>query len=370
MSCRVPHKRLSEAFDVLTLDLQARADAATARAGACAQDGTAQPARCQDAGAQSGLDSSRAFHGQQRAPQFHSGVHGEPASGWEHDSFVEVPITSDGLCNAVLIWFEADHGGGHSLSSWHGGCGSFSDNPQPSEESAAGKLDSNGRGRHAGAEGSDGERPPDAVMNGAEPDGLNSARVASSWSQGIQYLDGVHARQARVEPMAYVDNSVSQVSCILCSNDPLCHFTTGNQVYGITQGKSIELRVRQDAGQLHFASDPPQRRPRHAYLPRWHFDMVRGAQRGKVDMPDDAYVTCMALLDAVSLMMAGKRIRTRWYIGETATLPLARPKRPSSRALLAALTWLRRSWTTSATPHTRRPSGAPWRRSVRPATRL
>ena len=40
------------------------------------------------------------------------------------------------------------------------------------------------------------------------------------------------------------------------------------------QGASMELKVRQDSGQLHFSSAPPQRRPRHAFLPRWHFDMV------------------------------------------------------------------------------------------------
>ncbi len=34
------------------------------------------------------------------------------------------------------------------------------------------------------------------------------------------------------------------------------------------------MRVRQDTGQLHFASVPGARRPRHAYIPRWHFDMV------------------------------------------------------------------------------------------------
>ena len=45
------------------------------------------------------------------------------------------------------------------------------------------------------------------------------------------------------------------------------------------QGESVSVRVRQDAGQLHFASDPPQRRPRHAFLPRWHFDMLGDTHR-------------------------------------------------------------------------------------------
>lgn len=47
----------------------------------------------------------------------------------------------------------------------------------------------------------------------------------------------------------------------------------------LLQGESVEVRVRQDAGQLHFASDPPARRPRHAFLPRWHFDMLHDTQR-------------------------------------------------------------------------------------------
>ena len=45
------------------------------------------------------------------------------------------------------------------------------------------------------------------------------------------------------------------------------------------QGAAVEVQVRQDAGQLHFAADPPGRRPRHAFLPRWHFDMLADGQR-------------------------------------------------------------------------------------------
>ena len=53
------------------------------------------------------------------------------------------------------------------------------------------------------------------------------------------------------------------------------------------EGDTVDVRVRQDAGQLHFASDPPQRRPRHAYLPRWHFDMLGDTNR------NDAYQTAI-----------------------------------------------------------------------------
>ena len=42
--------------------------------------------------------------------------------------------------------------------------------------------------------------------------------------------------------------------------------------------------MRQDLGQIHFSSRQAGRgRPRHAYIPRWHFDMVLDSQR------NDAY---------------------------------------------------------------------------------
>lgn len=45
------------------------------------------------------------------------------------------------------------------------------------------------------------------------------------------------------------------------------------------QGAKVSVRVRQDAGQLHFAAEPGAKRPRHAWVPRWHFDMVLDEQR-------------------------------------------------------------------------------------------
>ncbi len=44
------------------------------------------------------------------------------------------------------------------------------------------------------------------------------------------------------------------------------------------QGELVRVRVRWDAGQLHFAAEPPARRARHAFVPRWHFDMVLDEQ--------------------------------------------------------------------------------------------
>ena len=197
---RVPHKRLSEAFDVLTLDLQARANAATAKAGACAEDSAAPSVDSQTGGAPSDHDSSRPFHGQRQGPRNTNGAHSPQDSGWEHDSYVEVPVTADGLCNAVLVWFEADLGGGHSLSSWHGGCGSHSVDGQLSDTSAAGTPGFDGHGRLNGAVGSSGDQRSAGLVSGPEPDGPTGAAIASSWSQGIQYLDGIRAQRVRVEP--------------------------------------------------------------------------------------------------------------------------------------------------------------------------
>ncbi|CAL8464828.1 g4363 [Coccomyxa elongata] len=40
-----------------------------------------------------------------------------------------------------------------------------------------------------------------------------------------------------------------------------------------------ETPVTKDTGQLHFAAEPGAKRPRHAWVPRWHFDMVLDEQR-------------------------------------------------------------------------------------------
>lgn len=40
----------------------------------------------------------------------------------------------------------------------------------------------------------------------------------------------------------------------------------------------MRVRVRWDTGQLHFAALPAAGRARHAFVPRWHFDMVLDEQ--------------------------------------------------------------------------------------------
>ena len=45
------------------------------------------------------------------------------------------------------------------------------------------------------------------------------------------------------------------------------------------QEQAVKVRVQQDASQILFSSVPAQRRPRHAFAARWHFDMVQDQQR-------------------------------------------------------------------------------------------
>ena len=267
---RIPHRRLSEPFDVLTLDLQARVDAvAASRAASPGDHGSVE--RCNsDArdrvphwSAASGPAASRQRCG--------SSIGDSPAASpqWEHDAAVEVAVIADGLCNAVLVWYQAEFGGGPTLSSWHPGV--------------------NGRsgGGGGGCSGDEPEATAAASCERAE-DPSCAAVCATSWSQGLQYLDGVKASKAR-GGVSYMQIRQSPAHCRL----PLCQCCFG--VQGLRratpplicnsqrhmcmlvpwQGEVVALRVCQDAGQLQFASDPPQRRPRHAYLPRWHFDMVR-----------------------------------------------------------------------------------------------
>lgn len=47
----------------------------------------------------------------------------------------------------------------------------------------------------------------------------------------------------------------------------------------LVQGKQVKLRVQQDTSQILFSSVPAQRRARHAFVPRWHFDMLQDELR-------------------------------------------------------------------------------------------
>ncbi|CAD7701540.1 unnamed protein product, partial [Ostreobium quekettii] len=49
----------------------------------------------------------------------------------------------------------------------------------------------------------------------------------------------------------------------------------------VEKGDTVELRVVQETDQLVFLTVPSQRIPRHAALPRWHFDMVLDDRRNQ-----------------------------------------------------------------------------------------
>jgi hypothetical protein len=101
---------------------------------------------------------------------------------------MEVAATADGVCNAILIWFEADLGGGHRLSSWHA-CSS-----RGSEGDDGG---SSGGGQRGG-----GQRGGSEARCDPAGDASHGTAFAMSWSQGLHYLDGVPTNQARtVSPL-------------------------------------------------------------------------------------------------------------------------------------------------------------------------
>ncbi|KAK9846546.1 hypothetical protein WJX81_006344 [Elliptochloris bilobata] len=72
-------------------------------------------------------------------------------------------------------------------------------------------------------------------------DDADCPAIAESWCQAVQYLDA--------RPVA--------------------------------KGDAVSVRVRWDMGQLHFAAHVPAGRARHAFVPRWHFDMVLDEQRNE-----------------------------------------------------------------------------------------
>ena len=73
--------------------------------------------------------------------------------------------------------------------------------------------------------------------------------------------------------------------------------------------------MRQDSGQLHFSSAPPQRRPRHAFLPRWHFDMARPFSSPNMDRLTQSEASSLETL--VPRVMARRNGATARYHGTT-----------------------------------------------------
>lgn len=179
---RMPHRRLSAAFPLHTLDLQARLDAALAR-----QRQAAEPS--------DGSSSQSGDENEDGLPEGGGSSAGQAA--WEHDAILEVPVTADGQWNAVAVWFEAcaGPGGDARVSSWG---------------------DAPAVGASSSAEG---------AGKASEAEAASPAPAASSWDQAVHYVD--------------------------------CQ--------AVSAGSTVQLRVRQDAGQLLLTTHPvAQCRPRHA----------------------------------------------------------------------------------------------------------
>ena len=136
----MPHRQLSQPFRALELDLQQRANAATAAA-ATADGVDMCTASSGFADATSGRAQDRACR--QLAPY---GTAHRHAAAWEQDETLQVSIEAPGRWNAVAFWFQLDMGpGAPGIGSWQTAVGS----------------------------------------------GGSAARaVGSSWQQSVQYLDG------------------------------------------------------------------------------------------------------------------------------------------------------------------------------------
>ncbi|KAL4447971.1 hypothetical protein ABPG75_005190 [Micractinium tetrahymenae] len=218
---RLAHRRLSAPFRVACLDLQARLDARLA-ARQAGSGGTDSSGSGGTAGSNQAEGDSDGASGSAPSSSGSEGSGGSTAAdaGWELDVTLEVPVVADGHWNAVVFWFELhmEPCGGPAVTSWADG-------------SAAIGRGGSGPGSSEGAD----------AQSTTQCEAQHAARPAGacSWDQAVQYVDS----------------------------------------RAVLRGSSVQLRARHDAGQFVFTSSPPQCRPRHALVPRWHFDMVLDSQR-------------------------------------------------------------------------------------------
>ena len=94
---REPHVVVSSRFEVFDLDLQARVRGKVVEAREREAKGDFQKKETEEGTENSGSKNS--------------------ASPWDSDATLKIPITADGVWNAVVFWFECDMGGGDVLRS-------------------------------------------------------------------------------------------------------------------------------------------------------------------------------------------------------------------------------------------------------------
>ena len=167
---------------------------------------------------------------------------GGPAT-WEHDATIRVPVTSDGVWNAVAFWIDADLGDGDVLGGF--GVDDVEERENAPANAGASEGEREGEGEGEG-EGGSSVSTTATPTTGAPTAGRRF--LAETWSTAVQYLDDL-----------WVD-----------------------------AGETIELRVRRDAHQVFFSSVPAPTRPRTAMIPSWHYDMLNDAGR------NDAYDAAIA----------------------------------------------------------------------------
>ncbi|GAB4824134.1 hypothetical protein N2152v2_011180 [Parachlorella kessleri] len=224
---RVPHRVLSAPFALHTLDLQARVDALTNSSASTSTCDAPKPEGGRDSGSgdsKGGSDSGSGGSSKRQAE-----------ATWEWDQILEVPVTREGTFNAVAFWFDAQLLPKQQAAAEPGGSGSAESSNETSSWANGGST--------WGGGGSGGSSGGEAVVVSSFGQGRAGGVAASSWEQAVQYVDSV----------------------------------------AVSKGATLSLRVRQDSGQYVFTTAPPQCRPHHALVPRWHYDMVQDTLR------NDAY---------------------------------------------------------------------------------
>ena len=131
-------------------------------------------------------------------------------AAWEVDDTLFIPAVADGICNAVVFWNEADMGAGYTLTSFE----PQSSTPQsPCESHTLGSIPKAPSSPSGGDFSFNKKMEARAVLDGVDIIGADDESselekgvqatgvcvraLASSWPQGVQYLDGIHVKKVR-----------------------------------------------------------------------------------------------------------------------------------------------------------------------------
>ena len=91
----------------------------------------------------------------------------------------------------------------------------------------------------------------------------------------------------------------------------------------------VRVRVRQDAGQIHFSLvDSPATRVRHNLVPRWHYDMVLDQQRN--EMYDRAISGAVKRLQQAGRKVVPLRMLDSEWPALLSSMAVRNPKAPGT----------------------------------------